>query len=89
MAENTSTVPLCLLARFGPIGGRGGFAGLMNGEVVAVGVGEVGLHAPRLFAGLRVLELHAYRPQFGKGLAAVIHLKHPTRANARLIVTSG
>ena len=80
---------LCLLACFSPVGGRGGLARLVNGEVVAVGVCEVSREAPPLFAGLRVFELHAARFQFGKGLAAVIDLKHPARADAWLLVTGG
>src|SRR2546428_12720884 len=80
--------PLWLLGCFSPIRGRGGLTCLMNGEGVAVRVEHVGCKAPALFARLLVLEPHTLPLQVSKDLAAVINLKHPTRADARHLMTS-
>ena len=61
----------------------------MDSEGVAVGVDKVGGNPPFRLARLPLLELHTARLQIGKGLAAVIDLQHPTRADARLLVTGG
>jgi hypothetical protein len=60
----------------------------MNREMVAIRIDNVSYEAPALFARLRVPELHTFRFQVGKRLADVIYLKHPTRPDTRLLVTS-